>query len=223
MKMEKKEILQSLIDYYTDGNKSRFADMLDVTPQAVSSWLSRNTFDMDRIYSKCEGISAHWLLTGEGEMMENSRSEDAVVGDLAIDANVINIPVLNLDSRGGFLSNDVVEPEYVTSYIPFSRSTAQQGDVVINVFGDSMSPRFPNGSLILIRKVELWREFLELNSPYVIDIKDGRRLLKIVKRADESSQYMLCSYNPAYEPQPIPKDIIRGVYRVLMSVRQEGV
>ncbi len=219
--MEKKEILQSLINHYTDGNKSRFAEMIEVTPQTVSSWISRNTFDLDRIYSKCEGVSAHWLLTGEGEMMKADKSVVRLQTDDNASSNVINIPVLNLDSRGGFLSNDVVEPEYVINYIPFSRSTAQQGDVVINVFGDSMSPKFPNGSLILIRKVELWREFL--NNPYVIDIKDGRRLLKVVQRADDATQYMLCSYNPAYEPQPIPKTIIRGVYRVLMTVRQEGV
>jgi len=221
--MEKKEILQQLINYYTDGNKSRFAEMLEVTPQAVSSWMSRNTFDLDRVYSKCEGVSAHWLLTGEGEMMSRDKGIARTATDVHTDSNVINIPVLNLDSRGGFLSNDVIEPEYVINYIPFSRSTAQQGDVVINVFGDSMSPKFPNGSLILIRKVELWREFLELNNPYVIDIKDGRRLLKVVQKADDATQYMLCSYNPAYEPQPIPKTIIRGIYRVLMTVRQEGV
>ena len=73
--MEKKEILQQLINYYTDGNKSRFAEMLEVTPQAVSSWMSRNTFDLDRIYSKCVGVSAHWLLTGEGEMIANDKSQ----------------------------------------------------------------------------------------------------------------------------------------------------
>lgn len=221
--MEKREILQQLINVYTDGNKSRFADLLEVTPQAVSSWLSRNTFDLDRVYSKCVGLSAHWLLTGEGNMMEEGKSALRERSDNETASTVINIPVLNLDSRGGFLSNDVIEPEYVINYIPFSRSTAQQGDVVINVFGDSMSPKFPNGSLILIRKVELWREFLELNNPYVIDIKDGRRLLKVVRRADDTTQYMLCSYNPAYEPQSIPKTIIRGIYRVLMTVRQEGV
>ena len=221
--MEKKEILQQLINYYTEGNKSRFAELIEVTPQTVSSWISRNTFDLDRVYSKCVGLSAHWLLTGEGDMMISDKALVKKQTDDMTNANVINIPVLNLDSRGGFLSNDVVEPEYVINYIPFSRSTAQQGDVVINVFGDSMSPKFPNGSLILIRKVELWREFLELNNPYVIDIKDGRRLLKVVRRADDTTQYMLCSYNPAYEPQPIPKTIIRGIYRVLMTVRQEGV
>ena len=222
--MEKREILQQLINVYTEGNKSRFADMLEVTPQTVSSWLSRNKFDLDRIYSKCEGLSAHWLLTGEGSMMsEDNKTVQRQNDDNNAPSTVINIPVLNLDSRGGFLSNDVIEPEYVINYIPFSRSTAQQGDVVINVFGDSMSPKFPNGSLILIRKVELWREFLELNNPYVIDIKDGRRILKIVRRADDATQYMLCSYNPAYEPQAIPKTIIRGIYRVLMTVRQEGV
>lgn len=68
--MDKKTILECLINYFTDGNKSAFAKMLGVKPQTINTWLLRNTFDIELIYSKCAGISASWLLTGEGEMLE---------------------------------------------------------------------------------------------------------------------------------------------------------
>ena len=68
--MDKKTILECLINYFTDGNKSAFAKMLGVKPQTINTWLLRNTFDIELIYSKCAGISASWLLTGEGEMFE---------------------------------------------------------------------------------------------------------------------------------------------------------
>ena len=67
--MDKKTILECLINHYTDGNKSAFAKKLGVKPQTINTWLLRNTFDIDLIYSKCAGISASWLLTGEGEML----------------------------------------------------------------------------------------------------------------------------------------------------------
>lgn len=70
--MEKKEILNSLIEHYAEGNKARFAAKLGITPQAVSTWLARNTFDIDKIFANCEDVSAEWLLTGKGEMRQSN-------------------------------------------------------------------------------------------------------------------------------------------------------
>lgn len=65
----KKDILNAIIRQYADGNKSRFASMLGITPQAISTWEKRNTFDIELIFTKCENINATWLLTGKGEML----------------------------------------------------------------------------------------------------------------------------------------------------------
>lgn len=69
--MDKKDILSALIRHYADGNKSKFASMLGVSPQAVSTWEKRNTFDIELIFSKCVNLNAQWLLTGTGEMLLN--------------------------------------------------------------------------------------------------------------------------------------------------------
>ena len=63
-------MLECLINHYTDGNKAAFAKMLGINPQLISHWLRRNSFDNELIFAKCKGISASWLLTGEGEMFE---------------------------------------------------------------------------------------------------------------------------------------------------------
>lgn len=68
--MDKKTMLECLINHYTDGNKTAFARLLGVKPQTINTWLIRNSFDVYLIYSKCGGVSASWLLTGEGEMFE---------------------------------------------------------------------------------------------------------------------------------------------------------
>lgn len=72
--MEKKDMIKMLIDHYCDGNKAQFAAKIGIKPQALSMWLSRNSFDAETIYASCEGVSAKWLLScGEaGEMIENS-------------------------------------------------------------------------------------------------------------------------------------------------------
>ena len=76
--MNKGDMLECLINYYTDGNKAKFSSMLGVKPQTVSAWIARNTFDAEVLYAKCEGVSAEWLLNGgEGEMLKAQQSADA--------------------------------------------------------------------------------------------------------------------------------------------------
>jgi hypothetical protein len=50
---------------------SEFARFLEIKPQTLATWHSRNTFDINIIYSKCYEISPDFLLTGKGEMLRN--------------------------------------------------------------------------------------------------------------------------------------------------------
>ena len=66
----KSAMLDTLIEHYAEGNKSRFAAKLGIRPQTISTWYARDTFDAELIYAKCEGVSGDWLLSGEGEMLK---------------------------------------------------------------------------------------------------------------------------------------------------------
>lgn len=85
--MDKKDMLTMLIKHYADGNKSRFASMLGVSPQAISTWEKRNTFDIELIFTKCENLNAKWLLTGTGEMFvnEEQQTQSTSSGDPIVD------------------------------------------------------------------------------------------------------------------------------------------
>lgn len=76
--MEKREILQKLIDYYAKGNKSEFGRILGLSPQAITSWLRRNTFNAELINAKCININSDWLLTGEGEMTTKNGGQESI-------------------------------------------------------------------------------------------------------------------------------------------------
>ena len=65
-------MLEQLINHFTDGNKSKFASMLGIKPQTINTWMARSTFDAELIYSKCEGVSGDWLLSGVGEMLKRN-------------------------------------------------------------------------------------------------------------------------------------------------------
>lgn len=74
--MDKRSMLEAMISHYTNGNKAKFAGLLGVSAQTISAWGTRNTFDHELIYTKCRGISADWLLTGEGSMLRSNESSE---------------------------------------------------------------------------------------------------------------------------------------------------
>jgi len=76
--MNKSTMLANLINYYSDGNQAKFAEKLGIPAQNISAWLKRNTFNAELIFSKCEGVSAEWLLSGEGEMLKEERGKQIV-------------------------------------------------------------------------------------------------------------------------------------------------
>lgn len=196
------------------------------TPQAVRELIKGNTKTLsyqaqEKILASFPEVSPSWLLTGEGEMLlvpSPPTEPPPEKGD------TILIPVVNLDSRGGTAYNEEVQTDtYITGQIPFPRSIAHQGDVVIPIYGDSMEPTYKAGSMVLIREVELWREYLELGCTYVIGLVDDRRIIKTVMAGSDTQHYLLVSINPAFQPQEIDKRIIRSVWRVIVSVRREAL
>lgn len=73
--MTKKERLEAIISHYSDGKPTVFAKYIGVAPSTISSWLSRDTFDYELLFAKCEEISPSWLLTGEGDMLKSQSAK----------------------------------------------------------------------------------------------------------------------------------------------------
>jgi phage repressor protein C with HTH and peptisase S24 domain len=167
---------------------------------------------VEKIKEEFPDLDIDWLLTG----VKDDNSPPIKTSD------TILIPVASPDSIGGTRFNEEVNTEeYINGYLPFPTSIAHQGDVVIPIYGDSMEPTYKAGSMVLIREVELWREYLELGCTYVIGLVDDRRIIKTVMAGSDTKHLLLVSINPAYEPQEIDKKIIRSVWRVIVSVRRE--
>lgn len=155
-------------------------------------------------------LNIEWLLTGEGSMLKGEDTQTTV----AEGTDYRLVPMYNLDARGGFADNLELCSEYIIDHIPFK--DAKNEDICIPISGDSMSPTYRAGSIVLLHRVEDWFEFLELGQVYVIELRDGRRLIKELRRSEEDSKnnYLCISHNPMFEPVELPKKLIIRVYLV---------
>lgn len=156
-------------------------------------------------------LNTDWLLTGNGEMLKNSDKKS-----IRIENNQYKlVPLYNLDAVGGS-NNDIVDVKaYISEYIPFR--DAKETDICIPVSGKSMMPTYSPGTIILVRQIHDWLSYTELGQIYVLILKDGRRLLKEVKRSEENARdnFLLYSHNPEFQPTEIPKSIIADMYLVM--------
>lgn len=82
-------MIEILVNYYADGNKARFSALLGIKPQTLSMWLTRNSFDAELLFTKCEDLSGDWLLSGgQGDMLRSVNIISADHSSIAAGGNV---------------------------------------------------------------------------------------------------------------------------------------
>ena len=202
--------------------QSDVAERLQISRTVVTNYLNGNK-PFGRLaahrWSEAFGIDEVWLMT---QGRQGTPPTPQAIKFTTTDTDVINIPILSPDARGGFLPNDKADiDQYTIGMMPFNKQIAHTGDVVIPVYGDSMTPKYPAGSYILIRPIEAWREYIELGRSYVLELADWRRIIKIVRKGSDSTHYTLDSYNVDYESNEVAVSFINNVWLVVASVTRE--
>ena len=176
------------------NTKKEFAQLLGVSDKALSSAMNGSeTYLTKSLLKKVElFVSANGL---------EAEPEDG-------DTSVLVIPY---EARGGTIGDFVQGVhEYDCEKIV---SPIRGADYAMEVTGDSMSPEYPSGSRVLIKKVS--ETFIAWNEVYVLDTPDGA-VIKRVRKTEDPTVVECVSVNPAYQPYTIPRDFIRGWYKVLM-------
>ena len=154
------------------------------------------------------GLSKIWLLTGEGEMLQ-SGTDSTETTDVAN-----KIPLLPVSAQGGSLNDFVVSVK--ESDCERIISPIKDAEYAMSVSGDSMSPEYPSGSQILIKRINE-KAFIDWGRTYVLDTCNGT----VIKRLfpTESKDRVICkSINPEYPPFEVCLADVYGVYRVLMCM-----
>ena len=208
-------MILALIEHYSNGNKAQFASRLGITPQGLSTWIKRNTFDAELIFSKCEGVSAQWLLTGQGDMMKGTgRAEPAHHTDNPKEG----IPLIPFSAMAGALTGEQSVLEYECErYVVPAFSGA---DFLMPVKGNSMMPTYISGDIVACQRVPMSGLFFQWNKPYVLDTAQGA-IIKRIKPGSDKQHVLIVSDNPQYDPFELTYSEIYAVALVIGIIRLE--
>ena len=91
--------------------------------------------------------------------------------------------------------------------------------IFINVYGDSMYPKYKSGDMIGIKPVEF--PYIVFGHPYVVVFDNGDTNIKYVQKGSDEHHVILASENPKYEPREYPLSIIRCFFTVKGSLNKE--
>lgn len=216
--MDKNERLERLVEYYGNGNKSHFAKILGVKAQTINTWLSRNTYDTELIFAKCDNINASWLLSGEGNMLRSESEKEEKLP--SVNQTYEGAPYFNVDFIGGFdviVNDQTRNPDFYINYPPYN----QEGVVWCNLTGHSMEPEISNGDIIALREVTTPIQYLPAGEIYGI-VTEEYRTVKRIRLSQKEGYIRLIPSNKSEEfcEQEIPISMILKVYAVLGSIRK---
>lgn len=173
-----------------------FAKLLGISQNSISAAKNGDTrYLTDSLMQKIEQALEYYTTPATSEELEREM-----------------IPVLPTDARAGTLAEfaDSVEAYNCEKMV----SPIRGADFAMQVTGDSMSPEYPSGSIIICKKINE-RAFIEWGKVFVLDTINGA-VIKVVRRTDCDDEIECVSLNPAYQPFTMKTDYINGWYRVLM-------
>ena len=218
--------IYELIQAETDGNVKAFAQSINVSQQSLN-----RIFCIDKRNGKYPSISNDikqgiidvygkdeiWFIADTGvderipsENEENS-SKPQYNEDLA--SWVLLLPV---SAQGGSLNDFVVSVK--ESECEKVVSPVRGVDFAMTVSGDSMSPEYPNGSRVFIKKINE-KAFIEWGKVYVLDTCNGT-VIKILVPSEKEGYVRCVSINPdpIFAPFDVSLGDIYGIYKVLLCM-----
>jgi phage repressor protein C with HTH and peptisase S24 domain len=201
--MDKQEKLRRFEEYFailqargTIKTQGDLASLIGVSYKSISAAKNGNeTYLTKSLLSKMEAQVNHNTAFTSSEETERDM-----------------IPVLPTDARAGTLAefSDSVEAYNCERMV----SPIKGADFAMQVTGDSMSPEYPSGSIIICKKINE-KAFIEWGKVFVLDTPNGA-VIKSVRKTDDDNEVECVSLNPAYQPFRINTEYINGWYRVLM-------
>lgn len=221
--MTKKERLEAIIDYYSDGKPSVFAKYIGVAPSTISSWLSRDTLDYDLIFAKCENISSDWLLTGKGEMIKSNPNIQILSEPKTKEKKLTEQEVLLYDVSAAANLKTLFDNKRQNILGKISIPDMPRCDGAVYVTGDSMYPLLKSGDIIVYKELHDFQEVI-YGEMYLVSFDlDGDDFLtvKYVNHSDKGDDFVkLVSHNAYHDPKDIALSRVRAMALVKLSIRK---
>lgn len=198
---------------YKGISQRKFAEMCGLSSGFVNNIVnSIQPKTLSTISKQFPDLNTTWLLTGDGNMIKGQEPKIQPNAEILTDVTFYAVPLLPLSAQGGSLNDFVMsvkenECEKVLSPV--------KADFAMKVQGDSMSPAYPSGCTIYIKRInEL--VFIDWGHTYVLDTRNGT-VIKTLLPSDKENAVKCVSLNP--DPKFAPFDVLLsdvfGVYKVL--------
>ena len=163
-------------------------------------------------------LNIAWLKAGIGSMLINGDNEVTLETpeDDSQETTAKLVPLLPIAAQGGSLNDFVVSVK--DSDCEKVVSPIKGAQFAMPVSGDSMSPEYPNGSQIFIKRINE-KAFIEWGKVYVLDTCNGT-VIKILVPSEKDGYVRCLSINkdPIFAPFDVSWSDVYGVYRVLLCM-----
>lgn len=111
-------------------------------------------------------------------------------------------------SASAGLETEIINDEL--KRIPVNIPNWEKGIDFINVYGDSMYPKYCSGEIIGIKEVE--PQYLNYGYAYVVIFNDGQVFLKYINPGSDNEHWILSSENPKNPPREYHLSLIKKIF-----------
>ena len=179
-----------------------FAEMIGISHDRLKQWEIK---DLEPRFEDRKLIEAFF-----GEPMESIMKLKSIPSELLTTSNkstektIPYYPDINASAGLNFLMNNGHNYS-----VPITIPNVD-AEAFINVFGDSMYPKFCSGEIIGIKTIE--KDFVMFGQAYVIQMTDGEAYIKYIKKGKDDKHWILASENERYEPKEFNLSKIEKVF-----------
>lgn len=209
--------------------KERFAKSIGMTYgsfKGSQKKTSLNSDALDNILSNYPDINSEWLITGNGEMVKNIKSNDviiepsksyetpkAVTVDYAGKDNIVMVPI---PAQAGYL-NGLGDPQFMENLPAYRLPGLNNGTFrMFEVKGHSMYPTIHAGAVAVGEWCEDWKNNIKDNRIYIIVSRENGIVIKrCLNRIEKYGNLFLKSDNRAeYPSYPVNVEDILEVWEL---------
>lgn len=236
------QIIKDLMEYKKIFRKSHFANFLGIPKSTLANWETRDSINIQKIKDAMPEISTNWLMYGEGEMLEPTRTEQAEE-EIPLSAETITdiVPVEIIEE----IKEEVKEELVIAESVPIlseDMSTAAEinirtyieengdelerinpsqllksADLAERVKRVSMLPTFAPEDVVFIRFIKDKAKLID-GGTYYFDLKSLPTMIRKVKM-EESGKVRLKAQHPDFGDIVIDRSDIVNVAEIVGLLR----
>lgn len=225
---DKALILNTIKLHYGFKSDAEYARFLEIKPQTLASWYTRNTYDHELLYAKCLDINGDYILSGKEPMLRHAdKTKNTIINGshpvvITVDShNNDNIVLVPQKLQAGYLQ-DYNNPKFIKD-LPTYRMPGLNNGIfrMFEIEGNSMFPTLPNKSYVVGQFVEDWVNDIEDNQIYAIisNEVEGGIVKRCINRIEKYNNLICKSDNRRNFPtQNIEPSTIKEVWEIKLHL-----